>query len=36
VARLQEFNLDQDLDALTDFRQAQQARAALEEKNYDE
>jgi hypothetical protein len=35
VARLQEFNLDQDLDALTDFRQAQQARAALEEKNDD-
>jgi len=33
VARLGEFNLDQDLDALAAFRQAQQARAALEEKN---
>jgi hypothetical protein len=32
---LGEFNLDQDLDALAAFRQAQQARAALEEKNDD-
>jgi len=38
VARLEEFNLDQDLDALAAFRQALQARAALaeQEKNDDE
>jgi len=35
VARLQEFNLDQDLDALAAFRQAIRASAALGEKDDD-